>query len=1064
MITIRRRNDACASAMSRRIFAPIARIALFTVPLLSHHDRSKFEIFCYSSVAAPDVTTARIQTHADVWRDVTRLKDAEVAQRIRQDKIDILVDLTLHMAACRLLIFARKPAPIQATWLGYPGTTGLDAIDYRLTDPQLDPPGQDEEVTQGDTDDARIGTRQKFYSERSVRLPDCFWCYDPCGAADIERASMPDPNPLPALATGWVTFGCLNNFAKVSDQSLDLWAKVLDAIPGSQLLMAAAPGSHRERVLRKLGGERVQFVARQQRLQYMETYHKIDLCLDPLPCNGGTTSLDALWMGVPMVTQVGRTVVGRAGWTLLHNLGLMDLVSRTDDEFVQKTVDLAKDLDRLAGLRATLRGRMEQSPLMDGARFARNVEAAYRQMWQAWCGSRPATAVGGPPMVEQSGPYTQEIQQLFKDGLAHLNAGRFEEAETAYRRILTQRPNVPEVHFNLGIVLLRQRKTDEAIAACRAALALRPDYQEAWNNLGVILRESNRSAEAVPAYRQSLELRPDIHKTWTNLALAMQDTGQLDEAIACYDRAIALQPDDAGISSSRLHIHHYHPAFDAAAIFRELSRWNQRFARPLAGEIRGHDNDRSPSRRLRIGYVSSDFRVHCQTLFTTPLLTNHDRQAFEIFCYSSVNTSDAVTAKLHSHVDGWREIIRISDAAAPNWSGKTKSTSLVDLSLHTAGKSHYMLFARKPAPVQVTWLGYPGSTGMDAIDYRLTDSRLDPPSNDAASTQFATKEDYYSERSVRLPDSYWCYDPYGFEAVRGPDLPEPGPLPALAAGHVTFGCLNTFWKVSDQTLALWSRVMAALPNSQLLMFAAPGPHRDLVVKKLGVAPDRVRFIGFQPWRQYLATYQQIDLCLDTLPFSGGTTSLDSLWMGVPVVTLIGRTIVGRAGSSHLYNLGLMEFIADSEDQFVNHAVQWGGDLPRLGELRASLRQRMERSPLMDGRRFARNMEAAYRRMWQAWCEARALEFAPLPPFGGGRRVKKSYSRRVRAWRTNDPRFDILFSWQGSTPMWSTPSPGGKIFRHPLPAPEGGERRKETRSWLKSPINFRPSSSNGLPGA
>jgi predicted O-linked N-acetylglucosamine transferase (SPINDLY family) len=285
---------------------------------------------------------------------------------VREDRIDILVDLTLHMAHNRLLLFARKPAPVQVTWLGYPGTTGLETMDYRLTDPYLDPPDQTEQ----------------FYSERSIRLPHTFWCYQP---HMLEGEDLPEVNPLPALTAGAVTFGCLNNFCKVNPSLLELWGKVLQAVPGSRLLLLAPSGSRRQWV-KKILGDRVDFVDHCPRQAYLDLYHRIDLGLDTLPYNGHTTSLDSLWMGVPVVTSIGKTVVGRAGWSQLSNLGLPELAAKTEEEFVSITAGLAKDLPRLAELRKTLRPRMTASPLMDAERFARDIESAYRQMWQEWCG------------------------------------------------------------------------------------------------------------------------------------------------------------------------------------------------------------------------------------------------------------------------------------------------------------------------------------------------------------------------------------------------------------------------------------------------------------------------------------------------------------------------------------------------------------------------------------------------------------------------------------------------------------------------------------------------------
>ncbi|MGD0390961.1 MAG: hypothetical protein ABSC42_18605, partial [Tepidisphaeraceae bacterium] len=341
--------------------------SFFTIPLLSNHDRKAFEIFCYADLRRPDAVTQRIRGYAQVWRSILGTTDEEAARKIREDRIDILVDLTMHMAKNRMLLFARKPAPVQAAWLAYPGTTGLSAMDYRLTDPYLNPPGLNDH----------------FYSETSIRLPDSFWCYDP-------HATEPAVTSLPAQTNGYVTFGCLNNFCKVNEPVLQLWAQVLKTIPRSRFMLLCPEGSHRQALLDLLQREgispdRIELVAGRPRFQYLEFYHRIDVGLDSFPYNGHTTSLDSFWMGVPVVTLVGQTVVGRAGLSQLTNLGLPEFIAQTPERYVQIATDLAGDLRQLAELRRTLRARMQASPLMDAPRFARNIEAAYRQMWRNWC-------------------------------------------------------------------------------------------------------------------------------------------------------------------------------------------------------------------------------------------------------------------------------------------------------------------------------------------------------------------------------------------------------------------------------------------------------------------------------------------------------------------------------------------------------------------------------------------------------------------------------------------------------------------------------------------------------
>ncbi len=308
--------------------------------------------------------------YADAWRNITGLSDEQAAQWIRQDQIDILVDLTMHMAHNRLMVFVRKPAPVQVTWLAYQGTTGLATVDYRITDPNIDPPGLDD----------------GHYSEESIRLADSFWCYDPC-------SSEATVNPLPALERGTVTFGSFNNFCKVNPPVLKLWAQVLRAVDNSRLIMLAAAGSPRRQTLDVLQREgiapdRVDFVPLCSRPRYLEYYHRIDIGLDTFPYNGQTTTLDAYWMGVPVVTIVGNMAVARSGMSLARNLGTPQWIADSPEQFVRIAANLAGDIPHLAALRLSLRDDLQRSPLMDAPRFARNMESAFRAMWRRWCQSQ----------------------------------------------------------------------------------------------------------------------------------------------------------------------------------------------------------------------------------------------------------------------------------------------------------------------------------------------------------------------------------------------------------------------------------------------------------------------------------------------------------------------------------------------------------------------------------------------------------------------------------------------------------------------------------------------------
>ncbi|MGB8167957.1 MAG: tetratricopeptide repeat protein [Chthoniobacteraceae bacterium] len=344
------------------------------------HDRAQFEIVCYSAYAAVDEIGERFRRGADLWREIGTFSDGALADQIREDRIDILIDMSLHTAGNRLLVFARKPAPVQIAWLGYPGTTGLETMDYRITDLVLEPPGMD--IVRG--------------AEEPLRLPDAWCCY---GAP----ATSPEVTPLPSGRAGHITFGSFNNVAKINERVLILWAEILRRNEGSRLLLLSTEDRQPEvaKLFHQHGidAARIEFLAyypspdspRGGRSdEFLRRYGRIDIALDPFPYNGLTTTCDALWMGVPVVALIGEFPLARLSFSVLSNLRLAELSAKSEEEYVEIATALARDLSRLAGLRATLRARMKASPLLDAARFTRNLEAAYRGVWRQWCAGQAA--------------------------------------------------------------------------------------------------------------------------------------------------------------------------------------------------------------------------------------------------------------------------------------------------------------------------------------------------------------------------------------------------------------------------------------------------------------------------------------------------------------------------------------------------------------------------------------------------------------------------------------------------------------------------------------------------
>jgi predicted O-linked N-acetylglucosamine transferase (SPINDLY family) len=548
-----------------------------------------------------------------------------------------------------------------------------------------------------------------------------------------------------------------------------------------------------------------------------------------------------------------------------------------------------------------------------------------------------------------------ELQPAMAD--AHNNLGsvlsakmRFPEAIASYNEALRLRPDSAVTLSNLGSALRTRGQTEDAIKVLNRAVQLNPNLPEAYNNLGIALKETGRLTEAIAVYKRALSLRPNMGDAINNLGNAYKDSGNLPDAIACYGRSLVTGFVEPGVHSNMIYTLQFHPGYDDESLYREQRRFNEIYARPLADGIRPHINDRSPERKLRIGYVSAYFYSQAESFFVAPLLENHDKENFEIHCYASVVRGDQFTKRLRDASSVWHDVLGMKDGPLAERIQNDGIDILMDLAMHMA-HNRMLLFARKPAPVQVTWLAYPGGTGLDAMDYRITDAHMDP---------FDKPTDYYREESIRLPDCWACYNPLA-------DIPQVAPR---GDRPVTFGSINNPCKNNEQLLSLWARIIAGVPGSRLLIQAYADSDRQRIgdiFQRFGVGADRIEYIPRKPRLEYLRIYDKIDLCLDPLPYNGITTTCDALWMGVPVVTLSGRTAAGRAGVGILSTVGLPQLIAHTEDEFARIVTELANDPARLADYRATLRERMTKSQMMDGKSFAQKMEVAYRQMWHKWC-------------------------------------------------------------------------------------------------
>lgn len=566
--------------------------------------------------------------------------------------------------------------------------------------------------------------------------------------------------------------------------------------------------------------------------------------------------------------------------------------------------------------------------------------------------------------LEEAGACCRRVIALRPDhGQAHLNLGnvlylqgKFEEAVKEYQSVLRINPNDAAVHNNLGNLLYSLNQIEEAATNFRESIRLNPGNAEAHNNLGNILfYYKDQPNEALAHYRKALQLNPRLVQAHINLGNVYTLQGKLDEARTSYQEALRYDPSNALAHSNLLFMLCYRSDYDVATLFAEHKRWGEIHGKDPAS-IAPHANIPEINKRLRIGYVSADFRNHPVGIFIEQVLAHHDKSRFEIFCYSNHGINDDLTVRLRQYADHWRDVLAQPDEALAQQIRRDGIDILVDLAGHTAG-NRLLTFALKPAPVQATWMSYIATTGLKTMDYIIANRFIIPPQD----------ERYYVEKVMRLPHSFLCFTP--------PQFPiEVSPLPARSGNGITFGCFNNVAKLTPEVIATWSKLLLALPRSRLFLKSGGFKDEDIrthfqnLFAEHGVPREQLKFAGRSPRSEYLAAYHEVDIGLDPFPYNGGTTTVEALWMGVPVVTLRGDRFVSRMGESIMMNLGLEECVTNNKEDYIAKAIALASDLPRLTELRGRLRSQLLDSPLCDAPGFTHDLEAAYRRMWETWCQ------------------------------------------------------------------------------------------------
>jgi predicted O-linked N-acetylglucosamine transferase (SPINDLY family) len=990
-------------------------LANYFEPLLQQFaDAPNLTVHVYFGRPTEDAVTKRMRRYVRHWHEAHRWDDTTLAHHVRADKIDILIDLNGHTEGNRLAVFAMRSAPVQMTWLGYLGSTGMSSMDYYIADAAWLPSGE----------------YSKHFTEHLALLP--------CSTPFLPNNKSPSVNGLPALTNGHITFGSFNRRIKLNNAVIETWSAVMRATPMSRMVLGAINESDQAAVTsifaeNGIPSDRLKFYGRMAQVEYLALHQEVDLCLDTFPFGGGATTAQAAWMGVPTVSLMGTSAAGRFGAAEMLHLGLGTFVAQSPDAFISVAVHWAGHLKELSDVRLTLRARFLASPMGQYEQFAANMTGLLRAVWRRWCyGLGPETLtlenvslgpkaisapLGTPPtpaalanlwqlydtdqldaakqlatsILRHSPHHAQTLKLL---GGLYRKSGELALALSTHRTTAALHPNDFEAHFNLANELSQQGQFDEAIKCFTAALAIDPLHGVTYNNMSTIFRtmELNVEAEmyarqaiqvepelaiahnnlgnalqaqgkfsaAQASYEQALALRPEWAEAYNNLAICLKDQCLSHEANAAYEKVLALKPQWTAAHSNYLYCLSLDVQTNPEALHAAHIRFGAQHADPLQTGWQAHTNNNDRNRTLKIGFVSADFYAHALTFFFEPWFRQlGHKSGLELHAYYTHFFDDESTKRLRGHFAYWNAAHDLTEEQLAQKIRDDGIDILFDLSGHTA-HNRLLTFARKPAPVQVSYLGYLGTTGIKAIDYFLCDPFWIPPELD---WQFTEKMAYLPSALVFQPS---------------PTAPDVNPLPALVNGFVTFGSFNRANKVNDSVVALWSMLLKEVPTSKLLLGGIATDSHERIMRSFlfnGISLERIDFIPRSNLENYLGQYHLVDFCLDTYPFGGGATTAHGISMGVPTLSLAGDTPASRLGATEMHQLGLDSFVAYDVDGFLEKGRYWAGQLAELAEIRATMRQRLAESPLGDEIAMGNATEELLRMMWRTWCDGRLTEEA-----------------------------------------------------------------------------------------
>jgi len=889
-------------------------VAFFSYAFYKCYDKSRFEVYIYAKNKEDNVAED-FKKSVDGFRNILFDEPKVAAQKIKDDEIDILVDLSGHTANNVMPVVAYKPAPIIISAIGWFNTTGFKPIDYFMVDKYTDP----------------VGLNEKYFSEKMLRLQHSHFCY-------MWHDDPTVVNPAPCVKNGFITFVSFNNFTKVTDEALRVWAKIVNAVPGSKLYLKGK--AFRDKYGIDAALKRIQdaglsldrLIYEPDEMKYLQKYSRADIALDTFPYPGGGTTCDALYMGLPVITLVQERHNSRFGYSLLMNMGLGELCAFSEEEYIQKAVDLANDWDRVRDYHLTIRRKMEESPVMNDTIYMGEVEEAYEKIFNAWINGEEL-----PEFPQDAPPVTPEQAENYYN-----RAKKYLEMEPAFFENKVENPiNIKRALYNFERAA-QADKNHEAeifylITLCRQNLK---DYAGAYQSICATGRAIYEHGHNLDEF--SREFLKNYHKMQAQLELW---SGHPASAVENYEKAAnfakTLEDKCALVSATISTLTYlYIPSKDLAELHFNYQK--------LLDNIQPYTEYHQREGKIKIAYISPNFCQHENFPITFGMIASHDKTKFEVTCYSLSEKEDIYKELFKRQVEKFVDVRNLSFAEIAEKIHNDKIDILVDLAGHSA-ENILPVFAYKPAPVQISsGIGYSFTSGLKTMDYFITDEILDPP---------GSHENFFTEKLLYMP-SQFCY------AMRE-DVPVPQYAPCTKRDYIVFGTICRWQDVNDDILKIWQKILARVPKSAMLIRAEEFVSNSAIddayerMKKIGFNMDQILF---RPnTANYMEEMTHLDIILDPYPHVGKCLTFDALYMGVPVVTFYGERRSTRIGLTILKQLGLegLAVPINSPQDYIERAVGLVSDIGTLDTLHKNLRTMIQKTMSIRPKRHCQLLEEKY---------------------------------------------------------------------------------------------------------